>query len=294
VTVGILDVGSSTVRLLVARLEAGRPAAVREERAYLGLGAEVERRGRIPSDRLEEAAAVAGRYARLARSHGVGEADAFVTAPGREAANAAELVRRLAHVTGWPVRILSAEEEGRLAFAGALARAGGAFGLAAVCDVGGGSTEIVVGTRDGGPAWLESLPLGSVRLTEHFLADDPPGKKAVAAVRAEVERGLTGVTPPLPHVALATGGSARALRRLAGRRLGAAELESAIRLLRRRGAEEVAATFGIELYRARTLAAGAVVLAEIQRRLGVPFEVARGGLREGAALALLAGRAEAA
>ena len=198
-----------------------------------------------------------------------------------------------------PYRMLSAIHDRRAITypwpisAGALARAQSLPESVAVCDVGGGSTEILVGTRAAGPVWGRSFDLGSIRLTERLLGADPPDKRALAAVRAEVERQLAGTVPPLPQAALATGGSARALRRLVGRILGEEELEEAIRILRRRSAARIAATFELDLVRARTLAAGAVVLAEAQRRLCIPLQVARGGVREGAALGLLAEAAAA-
>jgi len=156
----------------------------------------------------------------------------------------------------------------------------------AVCDVGGGSTEIVVGTVQRGPAWFRSVDLGCVRLTERFLPDDPPGKSAVARAAEEAERLFDGMVPPLPQAALAAGGTARALRKLVGPELGAAELETAARRAAKRSSRELAKAYGIDWSRARTLAAGAVLLAAVQRRLSVPLVVARTGLREGAVLEL--------
>jgi exopolyphosphatase/guanosine-5'-triphosphate,3'-diphosphate pyrophosphatase len=291
--VAIVDVGSNTVRLLVASRSSDRVEPLREERAYLGLGAVVEREGRVPEEKIAQAADVARGFSRIARSLDADNVEVIVTAPGRLSDNADVLIAALACSTGWPVRILSADEEGRLAFAGALARADDLPETVAVCDVGGGSTEILVGTRRAGPVWGRSFELGSIRLTQRFFAEDPPDKRGVAALRAEVERRLVGMVPPLPQAALATGGSARGLRKLVGRTLGGEELAEAIRILRRRPAARIAATFELDLLRARTLAAGAIVLAEAQRRLAVPFQVARGGLREGAALELLAEAAAA-
>jgi exopolyphosphatase/guanosine-5'-triphosphate,3'-diphosphate pyrophosphatase len=291
--VAIVDVGSNTVRLLVASRSSDHVEPLREERAYLGLGAVVEREGRVPEEKIAQAANVARGFSRIARSLDADNVEVIVTAPGRLSDNADVLLAALACSTGWPVRILSADEEGRLAFAGALARADDLPESVAVCDVGGGSTEILVGTRSAGPVWGRSFELGSIRLTHRFFGSDPPDKRAVAALRAEVERRLAGIVPPLPQAALATGGSARALRKLVGRTLGAEELAEAVRILRRRPAARIAATFELDLLRARTLAAGAIVLAEAQRRLAVPFQVARGGLREGAALDLLAEAAAA-
>jgi exopolyphosphatase/guanosine-5'-triphosphate,3'-diphosphate pyrophosphatase len=287
VPVGVVDVGSNTVRLLVAQRRGAGLVALAEAREHLFLGDDVERHGRLSEVRIEEAARCAGRYTREARSRGAGAVDVLVTAPGRQSANGDQLVRALRSATGAPVRVLTADEEGRLAFAGAVAAAAELPASVAVCDVGGGSVEAVVGTVDGGPAWSRSLDVGAVRLTRRFLADDPPGKRALAAARDEVERHLEAFAPPLPQAALAAGGTARALRRLVGRKLEAEALEGALRILGKRPARKVAKTFGLHEQRARTLAAGVVILSCLQARLGLPLEVSRAGLREGAALALL-------
>jgi exopolyphosphatase / guanosine-5'-triphosphate,3'-diphosphate pyrophosphatase len=285
--VGIVDVGSNTVRLLVAQQQESELVQLQEEREHLFLGEDVERDGRLSRARIEEAAGCAGGYAQRARALGAVAVEVIVTAPGRQSANGNKLVRRLAAVTGAPVRVLTADEEGRLAFLGATAAVPGLPATLAVCDVGGGSAEAVVGTPEGGPAWIRSLDIGAVRLTERFLGDDPPGKRALAAARAEVERHLEGFTPPLPLAALATGGTARALRKLVGPELEGEEFDAAIRILCKRPSPKVAKTFGLHAHRARTLAAGAVILAGLQARLGVPLRSSRAGLREGAALELL-------
>ncbi len=291
--VGIVDVGSNTVRLLVASVAGEIVDPVLEEREHLGLGADVERAGRIPKVKLRQAADVARRYSRTAREHGADAVEVIVTAPGRRSDNAAALVAALAVATGWPVRILDPDEEGRLAFDGAVSRTPGLEGSVGVCDVGGGSTELLVGTAEAGAAWCRSLELGSIRLMARVGGGDPPEKRIVSQLRREVERAFAGVTPPLPQSALATGGSARALRKLVGRTLGEDELAEAVRMLRARPSASVSRVFGLDPLRARTLVAGVIVLAEAQRRLGVPLVVARGGLREGAALGLAAERAAA-
>jgi exopolyphosphatase/guanosine-5'-triphosphate,3'-diphosphate pyrophosphatase len=285
--VGIVDVGSNTIRLLVAREQRGRLVALQEARAHLFLGEDVERDGLLSSARIEEAALCAGGYTQSARALGARAVEVIVTAPGRQSANGDELVHRLAATTAAPVRVLSADEEGQLAFAGATAAAESLPATVAVCDVGGGSAEAVVGTPEGGPAWSRSLDIGAVRLTERFLPDDPPGKRALVAAKIEVERHLQAFAPPLPQAALATGGTARALRKLVGWELEAAEFDAALRNLGKRSSAKVAKTFGLHEHRARTLAAGTLILSCLQARLGVPLEVSRAGLREGAALALL-------
>ena len=290
--VGILDVGSNTVRLLVADVRGGEAEAIHEERAFLGLGAEILEHDRIRRRKLREVARVTGRFAAAAREHGVRALETVVTAPGRQGSSPDELVAALQRSTSAPVRVASAVEEGQLAFAGALSRAGVEEGVVAVCDVGGGSTEIVVGTPLLGPAWARSVDLGSLRLTA-ALFDDPPSPAQVEEARALIAEGFAALAPPRPELALATGGSARAISKIVGGSYGRAELERVVRELVSRPAEATAAALGVELARARSLPAGALILLHVSALLGVPFTPARGGIREGAALALAAERAAA-
>jgi exopolyphosphatase / guanosine-5'-triphosphate,3'-diphosphate pyrophosphatase len=295
VHVGVIDVGSNTVRLLVAKRRKGGLFRVHEEREPLGLGEDVELDGRISDRKLAHAQAVAADLAGHARSLGCASIDLLVTSPGRQAANGEALALALERGSGLVARVLSAEEEARLAYFGALSAARSGFDSVAVVDVGGGSAQLVVGTAETGPVWARSVDIGSLRLTRRLFASDPPTSDELAAATLEVERSFANLTPPLPQAALATGGTARALRRIAGRRrLEERHLDDAVRELGRRGSDELVQRYGLAPERARTLAAGALILSEAQRRLGLPLEVARGGVREGAALALLADRAAAA
>ncbi|HKP09238.1 MAG TPA: hypothetical protein VJT76_00820, partial [Gaiella sp.] len=220
--VAVIDVGSNTARLLVADVdETVEP--VRAERAYLGLAADILRHGAVSPGKLEDAATVAGRYARLAARLDADAVAAVVTAPGRQGRASTELVAALGKAVGSPVRVLSAEEEGRFAFLGATARLEPDGGIVAVCDVGGGSTELVVGTVLLGPAWVRSADIGSLRLTRVCLNADRAGTKAVDRARQIVERELEEFAAPRADVALAVGGSARAAAKIAGRRLGREE-----------------------------------------------------------------------
>ena len=293
--IAVIDVGSNTVRLLVSEWGVRGIERVREARSLLLLGQEIERRGALSARKLAETRRCARRLSRLAREAGATRLEVLVTAPGRQSANADELVRILAEVTAAPVRVLSPDEEGRLAWEGAVAVAGVAelAPTIAVCDVGGGSTELLVGTPEGGPAWAHSLDVGSLRLTERLLDRDPPGKEAMRLASAQVAAAFEGLTAPLPQAALATGGTARALKKLTGARLGEDELGAAVRRLTKRRAREIARSTGVDHERARTLPAGALILREVQRLLRTPLAVSTAGLREGAALRLLAEAAAA-
>jgi exopolyphosphatase/guanosine-5'-triphosphate,3'-diphosphate pyrophosphatase len=291
VPVGIIDVGANTVRLDVSR--AGK--SVYRERIMLRLGEMIERHGLVPADKLAEATDIVQRFVRDARTHGADLVEVLVTSPGRQASNGDQLLGRLAATAGARVRLLSAEEEGRLAFIGTLAATRrGNRGLIAVCDVGGGSLQVSVGTRHDGVAWVRSVDVGSMRLTSRLLDGDPPGDVAVGRARDEMDRLLDGFAPPLPETAFAVGGSARALRAVVGSTLGPDELDEAARILACTPAREIASIYDVHLERVRTLAAGAVIMGALQERLCVPLRVVRGaGVREGAAIELTRRRAAA-
>jgi exopolyphosphatase / guanosine-5'-triphosphate,3'-diphosphate pyrophosphatase len=282
--VGIVDVGANTLRLLVATQEEGRIVPLREQRAQLGLGEEVERLGEISDEKLEEAEAIARAHVRRARKLGCDRIDVLVTSPGRQAANGEELVERLTESTGASTRVLRPEEEGELAWYGVVAALGAPAGPIAVCDVGGGSTEVVIGMVPGGPAWACSIDIGSLRLTHRSLRTAPPSPRDLAAARADVEAAFGELELPSARRAVATGGTARALRKVAGTRLEGHALASATSALAQRSLRSITDTYGVNPARARTLLAGTLILGEVQRRLGTTLEIGRGGIREGSAL----------
>jgi exopolyphosphatase/guanosine-5'-triphosphate,3'-diphosphate pyrophosphatase len=287
VIVGIVDVGANTVRLLVAARDGDQLVAVREERVQLGLGEEIERNGRISDEKLEDTAGAAATCIRRARKLGSAAVEVLVTSPGRQAANGGELVSRLATATSAPTRVLSAEEEAELAWRGAIGAADDVPDSVAVCDVGGGSAQIAVGSLAKGPTWVRSVDIGSLRLTRRAFRGDPPSPGDVARATRAIAEAFDDVAPPRPDGAFAVGGTARALRRVAGEPLSEHDLADAVDELSLLSSQKIAKTYKLDRQRARTITAGALILGEIQRRLDVSLEIGRGGLREGAALQLL-------
>jgi exopolyphosphatase/pppGpp-phosphohydrolase len=134
---------------------------------------------------------------------------------------------------------------------------------------------------------VRSVDIGSLRLTRRSFREDPPTDASIERATDAIAAAFEELAPPLPLGALAVGGTARALRRIAGDVLGPDELAATLRELRHSTSRQVAKTYRLDRQRARTITAGALILAEIQRRLSVPLSVGRGGLREGAALQLL-------
>ena len=286
VNVAVVDVGSNTIRLLVGARAGHGIAEIVRGRRVVGLGADVERFGAISAPKLAETVECVAGFVEEARDAGAEPIDVVVASPGRQARNAAQLIHLLSRATEVEARILTREDEARLAFEGALAGVT-PRGAVAVCDVGGGSAQIAIGTVEHGPAWLRSIDLGSLRLSARIPHSDPPGKKELAALRSEARAAVTALTPPLPGGAFAVGGTARSLRKLVGPALGPDELAGAFDLLRRTPATELAARYGIDPWRAQALPAGTAIIAALQALLGVSLEVGRGGVREGVVLDLL-------
>jgi len=290
--VAIIDVGSNSVRLLVAAVAAGNVSQLHRERVYLRLGDDAYRRGRIGSRKLKATRSVAAKYARIARKAGAERLETIVTAPGRQAENHEELVRTLVKATRSSVVVLSADDEGRLAWEGAVARLDESPETVAVVDLGGGSCEVAVGARTQGPSWVRSIEAGALRVTRAFLGGNPPDDERISHARRELRELAKNLNPPQPDAALAVGGTARAVGRIVGRPFGVDQLEQLAAMLAGVPAEKVAEPHGITAERAETLLGGTLVLSEITQRLGCDLDVGRGGLREGAALALA--RADAA
>ncbi|MEA2307436.1 MAG: exopolyphosphatase / guanosine-5-triphosphate,3-diphosphate pyrophosphatase [Solirubrobacteraceae bacterium] len=276
-----IDIGSNTTRLLVAEADPHRPGALREVtvvRAFTRLGAGRSPDGAIDPAKIELTAATVAEQAAAARAAGADRLRCVATAAIRAAPNGPELCRAVAAAAGLDVRVLTGEEEAALAFRGAIACAPDPppDGPVGVVDVGGGSTELVVGTVAGGVSWWVSLPGGSSSATE-AAGNGTTLREHVAALFA-------GVRPPRPQVAYAVGGSATSLARLLGPELTPEVLGRGLALLEATAPAVLAARFDLHAERVRILPAGLVLLDAAARALGAPLRIASGGLREGVVL----------
>ncbi|MCW2952351.1 MAG: Ppx/GppA phosphatase, partial [Conexibacter sp.] len=229
---------------------------------------------------------------------GAGALRVVATAAVRRAANGAEVCGALREAAGVEVELLDAVTEARLAFAGATrALVAGEVEPDAplgVVDVGGGSSELVLGTRAIGVTWSTSLPFGSGDLAAAHLRSDPPAPAELAAIRERVAAAFAGLAATVaaalarpPVRVFAVGGSATSICRLVGRRLDGERLRRAVELLASAPAEELARDHDLDPVRVRLMPAGILVLAAAADLLG-PLEVADGGLREGVVLELAA------
>jgi len=284
---GCIDIGTNTTRVLVARAHDGALTDVREQRAYTRIGEGLELGASIPRARIEATAAVVAAQRELAERLGASSVRTVATAVVRRAANRDEFCAALRRAGGVEVCVLDGAEEARLAFLGATRTLGRPLaGRVGVVDVGGGSTELAVGTLAGGVEWAASFELGSGTLADRHLRADPPTPAQLRALRADAALALAGAAPPPVATAVAVGGSAASLRRLVGPVLDGLALERALRTLLSAPAATLAERLAIDVRRVRLLPAGLLALDAAARLLGQPLLIGRGGLREGVVLDL--------
>jgi len=285
-----IDIGSNTTRLLVAEPHEGQLKTIMQQRAYTRIGKAAKKNGKIDRGKIGEVAAVVATQVRLAREMGAEVIKTVATAAIREAKNQKKAIEAIERASGIPVEVLSEEEEGRLAFLGATKTLGHpAEGSIAVVDVGGGSSEVIMGTTPGGVSEVCSFKIGSGSLAEELLESDPPSAAEIQGLRDHIEGFFDGVELDTPDQAVAVGGSATSLRALVGAVLEYETLERATRVLASDRRAEVARRFELDPRRVRMLPSGALLLEKFSQLLGQPLQVGKGGLREGIILDLLNG-----
>jgi exopolyphosphatase / guanosine-5'-triphosphate,3'-diphosphate pyrophosphatase len=287
-----IDIGSNTTRVLVAEPIDGQLKKVMEQRAYTRISKAVDDAGAISADKIEEVGELVATQVRLARELGAVEIRAVATAAVREASNGPAVAAAISAAAGVEVEVLSGEEEGRLSFIGATKALGHpAEGSIGVVDVGGGSTEVILGTVPDGVDQVRSWSIGSGVLADELIISDPPSAAEIRRVRDHIEDFFAGVEIEHPDQAVAVGGSATSLRRLVGAVLEYETLERAIRVLSSEPAADVARRFELDPRRVRILTTGVLLLEKVADLLGQPLQIGKGGLREGIILDLLNGSA---
>jgi exopolyphosphatase/guanosine-5'-triphosphate,3'-diphosphate pyrophosphatase len=282
-----IDIGSNTTRVLVAEPVDGQLKKVMEQRAYTRISKAIDADGAITPEKIEEVGELVATQVRLARELGAVEIRAVATAAVREASNGPAVAAAISEAAGVEVEILSGEEEGRLAFIGATKSLGHpAEGPVGVVDIGGGSTEVILGTVTEGVDSVRSWQIGSGTLADELITSDPPSAAEIRRVREYIEDFFEDVEIPYPEQAVAVGGSATSLRRLVGAVLEYETLERAIRVLSADPAVEVAKRFELDPRRVRILTTGVLLLEKVSELLGQPLQIGKGGLREGIILDL--------
>jgi len=275
-----IDIGTNTTRVLVARCRDGRLEEVLQQKAMTRLGRGLKAGGTLSDEQIAQTAQVVAEQRALAKALGAERIRTVATAVIRKAANKHEFCQAVGGV-----EILDGDEEARLAFLGATRTLGQPLpGRVGVVDVGGGSTEIAVGTLRTGVEWSASFDFGSGFLADSYLHTDPPAIRELQAVRAHAAGVLEGIEPPPVQHAVAVGGSAASLRRLVGAVLEPETLQRALRVLSEAPAQEVARRYDLEPERVKLLPAGILALDAAAQTLKRPLQIGRGGLREGVLL----------
>ncbi|MBE9373885.1 Ppx/GppA family phosphatase [Saccharopolyspora sp. HNM0983] len=210
--VAAIDCGTNSIRLLVADVsvspeeESGVPGGRRDlrdvhrEMRIVRLGQGVDATGRLAEEAIERTRQALVDYAAIARRKGVQAVRMVATSATRDASNREDFFGMVRDVLGVDAEVITGDEEARLSFTGAVGDLDPADGPFVVADVGGGSTELVVGTWDGGRAHItaaHSADIGCVRLTERCLAGDPPTEQEVAeaqrVARQELDEAFAAV-----------------------------------------------------------------------------------------------------
>jgi exopolyphosphatase/guanosine-5'-triphosphate,3'-diphosphate pyrophosphatase len=285
-----IDIGSNTTRVLVAEPVDGQLKKVMEQRAYTRINKALDSDGAILAEKIAEVAEVVSTQVKLARELGAEEIRAVATAAVREASNGEAAAAAIGEAAGVQVEILSEEDEGRLSFIGATKTLGHPVaGKVGVVDVGGGSTEVILGTVPGGASEVLSWRVGSGVLADELISSDPPSASEIRKVRDRIDDLFAGVEIEHPAQAVAVGGSATSLRRLVGAVLEYETLERGVRVLCGDPAAEVARRFELDPERVRILATGVLLLEKVSELLGQPLQIGKGGLREGVVLDMLNG-----
>ncbi len=285
----MLDIGTNTVRLLVADVADGTLAPVldRTNMSRLGLGASAD--GTLTAESIARTADAAIALTETARTAGATTILMVGTAAVRDAPNRAALLDRIEAETGLACRVVDGETEASLTFLGATVGHSLA-GTLAVGDIGGGSTERIIAV-DGTIRERISVPIGSGRLTERAIAHDPPTDADLAAANDTAEAAFAVLQPVRARTLLLAGGTASALGQLGDTgTLDAAALAAALLRLQSAPAATLAPQIGLEVARVGLMAAGAVIVRVLTQTCGLDAAtVARGGIREGTLLAALRG-----
>ena len=276
VRVAAIDCGTNTIKLLVLDTDG---ADLEREMRIVRLGQDVDRTGRLAEEALERTFAAVEEYAALVARHDVDRVRFCATSATRDAANAADFAAGVRARLGVAPEVVSGDEEAALAWAGATRGLPGLAGPVVVLDIGGGSTELVLGSG-ATPDASHSMDIGSVRMTERHLRSDPPSTDEVAACLADVESALDAC-PVDPGAAVTLVGVAGTVTTLAagvigltaydrsathGARLPVAQVHALCDRLVGSTAAERAEMAWLHPGRADVIAAGALVLSRVLAR----------------------------
>jgi exopolyphosphatase / guanosine-5'-triphosphate,3'-diphosphate pyrophosphatase len=299
--VGVVDIGTNSTRLLVAEVEGEALTELERRTTVTRLGEGLEASGRLSDAAMARVSETLAGYREAIDELGAERVVAVATSAMRDAANGPQFRDEIERRFGLDSRTISGDEEARLTFLGATSgRDAGAATL--VIDIGGGSTEFVVGHPGGDPEFHVSTRMGSVRHTERHLHSDPPTAAELAALavdaRAIVEADVPADVRRSVDAGIAVAGTATSLaaidqqlepydpERVHGYRLGAQSCERLLARLAELTVAQRRDVPGLHPDRAPTIVAGAGILLESMRASGLDeVEVSENDILHGAALA---------
>lgn len=294
---GVIDVGSNTVHLLVVDAHAGaQPLPATSHKRLLRLSEHVTAEGLIDDEAIRDLTRFVGECVQIAEDLGISELLTFVTSAVREAPNGQAVLDHVEAATGQRLTVLTGEDEARVTFLAARRWFGWSSGRLFGIDIGGGSLELATGI-DETPDTAVSLPLGAGRLTR-TLAGDPPAPEDLRALRAQVRTQIAATARSLtrwgqPDRYVGTSKTIRSLARMCGaaassegqfvpRSLARADLAALVPRLAEMTAEERAGLPGVSPERSAQVLAGAVVIESTMDIFGVErLDVCPWALREG-------------
>jgi exopolyphosphatase/guanosine-5'-triphosphate,3'-diphosphate pyrophosphatase len=286
-SVAVIDIGTNTTRLLVAEVEDGEVVELERRTVITSLGQGVDDSGRLAQEAMDRVAEAIAVYREVIDRLGAGRLVALATSAMRDAENGPAFRDYLKERFGIEAHTISGDEEARLTFLGATSSRNDDHETL-VIDIGGGSTEYVVGRPGRDPEFHTSTQMGSVRHTERFLHSDPPKHE-------ELEELADDVCSKVPDVSveqgIAVAGTATSLAAIDGAeevhgyRMSLATCERIVAMLAGMPLEERRRVKGLHPDRAPTIVAGAVILTESIRALALSeVEVSVADILHGAAL----------
>jgi exopolyphosphatase / guanosine-5'-triphosphate,3'-diphosphate pyrophosphatase len=299
--IAVVDLGTNSTRLLVANVLDGRVEELERRTEITRLGERVDSAGKLSAAAMKRVYETVASYRKLIDKHSADKVVGVATSAVREAKNGEEFSKELAERYGVATRTISGDEEARLSFLGATSdRAKGGDPLL-VIDIGGGSTEFVLGTPGSDPTFHVSTSAGSVRQTERHLTDDPPTDDQLSAVAGEVAAIIEAELPREVRREAASGiavaGTATQLaavdqrleeydpERVHGYRLDRYAVEEILEHLASLPLAERREIVGLHPARAPTIVAGALILAEAMQAFDFDWiETSEADILHGAAL----------
>jgi exopolyphosphatase / guanosine-5'-triphosphate,3'-diphosphate pyrophosphatase len=299
--VAVLDLGTNTTRLLVADVGEGQVGEVERHTRITGLGRGVDATGRLSDEGVARVLEAVADYRAMIDRLGAERVVALATSAVRDAANGEDFVRELHERFAIEARAIPGEEEGRLTFLGATSRRAPGAEPVMVMDIGGGSTEYMVGIPGSVPDFDVSTSAGSVRQTERHLQSDPPAHEETEALADEIVAIVEGEVPAdfreRVDSGIAVAGTATSLaaisleldpydsERVDGFVLSLGEVERLTAMLATLPLDRRREVTGLDPDRAPTIVAGAVILLESIRAFGLDeIEVSEADILHGAAL----------